>query len=50
MQRGSLCIVSERYFKPKESYKFICSHENIASNPALQLFRDWLVKEVSTIS
>lgn len=50
VQRGSLRIVSERYFEPKESYKFICSHENIASNPALQLFRDWLVKEVSTIS
>ena len=49
VQRGALCIVSERYFEPRESYKFICSHENIASNPALQLFRDWLVKEVATI-
>lgn len=49
VQRGSLSIVSERYFEPKESYKFICSHENIASNPALQLFHDWLIKEVSTI-
>ncbi|WP_273793706.1 LysR family transcriptional regulator [Brucella anthropi] len=49
VQHGSLAIVSERYFEPRESYKFICSHENIASNPALQLFRDWLVKEVSAI-
>ncbi len=49
VQRGGLCIVSERYFEPKESYQFICSHENIASNLALQHFRDWLIKEVSTI-
>ncbi|WP_252349285.1 MULTISPECIES: LysR family transcriptional regulator [Brucella/Ochrobactrum group] len=49
VQRGSLCIVSERYFEPKESYKFICSHDDIVSNTALQLFRDWLIKEVSTI-
>ncbi len=50
MQRGSLGVVSEKYFQPKESYKFICSHESIASNTALRLFRDWLIAEVSTIS
>ncbi|MBM7329953.1 LysR family transcriptional regulator, partial [Agrobacterium sp. S2] len=49
VQRGSLGIVSEKFFQPKESYKFICSHETIASNHALQLFRDWLMAEVSTI-
>ncbi|WHS33295.1 LysR family transcriptional regulator [Brucella sp. NM4] len=49
VQRGSLGIVSEKFFQPKESYKFICSHETIALNHALQLFRDWLMAEVSTI-
>lgn len=49
VQRGGLGVVSEKYFQPKESYKFICSHESIVSNTALQLFRDWLIAEVSTI-
>ncbi|MBV2143551.1 LysR family transcriptional regulator [Falsochrobactrum sp. TDYN1] len=50
VQRGSLSVVSEKYFQPRESYKFICSHENIESNAALRLFRDWLIEEISTIS
>jgi LysR family glycine cleavage system transcriptional activator len=49
VERGSLCVVSERFFEPKESYKFICNPDNIGSNPALKLFHDWLVRETATI-
>jgi DNA-binding transcriptional LysR family regulator len=47
--RGTLCVLSEETFQPEESYKFLCSKENIESNPALTRFRDWLLREIETV-
>ena len=46
---GTLCVLSEETFQPEESYKFICPRESIETNPPLQRFRDWLLREVTSI-
>ena len=46
---GTLCVLSEETFQPEESYTFICPRESIETNPPLQRFRDWLLREVTSI-
>ena len=49
VERGRISILSQRALQPDASYKFIYKSERVASNQAIELFRDWLEQIVASM-
>ncbi len=50
IKRGRIIVISSLHVESNTSYKFICSDEQLKTNPVIALFRDWLMKEVAAFS
>ncbi|MBB98679.1 MAG: LysR family transcriptional regulator [Rhodobacteraceae bacterium] len=49
VKAGRICVISENFIQPPLSYKFVCAEDIIASTSYVEVFRKWLVDEISEI-
>ena len=49
LKAGRICVISENFIQPPLSYKFVCAEDIIASTSYVEVFRKWLVDEISEI-
>ncbi|WP_349358077.1 LysR family transcriptional regulator [Stappia sp.] len=49
VKAGRIFVISESYIQPSLSYKFVCAEGTVAATSYVDVFRKWLMKEISEI-
>lgn len=49
VKAGRIFVISESYIRPSLSYKFVCAEDIIAATSYVDVFRKWLMDEISEI-
>ncbi len=47
--RERICVISERFIQPRACYRLVYAEEHVSENSCVNLFREWLVQEISEI-